>query len=113
MHGQFIDRVLDISVAHREVPTVQTLQKTVLGVDVPVLSSDWFPQSRGSNPAPDSVHPLSGEHSYCATDFVEIPQVQFLDKVEICPLLRRQVQFSWWSSVVDMPVYVQRQVLSF
>ena len=44
---------------------------------------------------------------------VEIPQVQFLDKVEICPLLRRQVQFSWWSWVVDMPVYVQRQVLSF
>ena len=31
-----------------------------------------FPQSRGSNPlAPDSVHPLSGEHSYCATDFVK------------------------------------------
>ena len=44
---------------------------------------------------------------------VEIPQVQFLDKVEICPLLRRQVQFSWWSWVEDMPVYVQRQVLSF
>ena len=40
MHGQFIDRVLDISVAHREVPTVQTVQKTVLGVDVPVISSD-------------------------------------------------------------------------
>ena len=113
VYGQFIDRVLDISVAHREVPTVQTVQKTVLGVDVPVLSSDRFPQSRGSNPAPDSVLPLSGEHSYCATDFVEIPQVQFLDKVEICPLLRRQVQFSWWSWVVDMPVYVQRQVLSF
>ena len=34
-NGQFIDRVLDISVAHREVPTVQTVQKTVLGVDVP------------------------------------------------------------------------------
>ena len=61
--------------------------------DVPVISSDKFPQSRGSNPAPD---PLSGGHSCCATDFVEIPQVQFLDKVEICPLLRRQVQFSWW-----------------
>ena len=40
VHGQFIDRVLDISVAHREVPTVQTVQKTVLGVDVPVISSD-------------------------------------------------------------------------
>ena len=40
-------------------------------VDVPVISSDKFPQSRGSNPlAPDSVHPLSGEHSCCATDFV-------------------------------------------
>ena len=79
-------------------------------LDVPVISSDWFPQSRGSIPAPD---PLSGEHSYCATDFVDILQVQFLDKVEICPLLRRQVQFSWWSWVVDMPVCVQRQVLSF
>ena len=62
MHGQFIDRVLDISVAHREVPTVQTVQKTVLGVD---------------------------------------------------PLLRRQVQFLVFWEVVDMPVYVQRQVLSF
>ena len=41
-------------------------------VDVPVISSDKFPQSRGSNPlAPDSVHPLSGEHSCCATHFVE------------------------------------------
>ena len=57
MHGQVIDRVLDISVAHREVPTVQTVQKTVLGVDVPVIGSDKFPQSRGSNPlAPDSLH---------------------------------------------------------
>ena len=28
-----------------------------------------FSQSRGSNPAPDSVHPQSGEHSYCATNF--------------------------------------------
>ena len=46
LHGQFIDRVLDISVAHREVPTVQTVQKTVLGVDVPVISSDRFPQSQ-------------------------------------------------------------------
>ena len=39
-------------------------------VDVPVISSDKFPQSRGSNPrAPDSAHPQSGEHSCCATDF--------------------------------------------
>ena len=39
-------------------------------VDVPVVSSDKFPQSRGSNPlAPDSAHPQSGEHSCCATDF--------------------------------------------
>ena len=29
--------------------------------------------------------------------FRRIPQVQFLDKVEICALLRRQVQFSSWS----------------
>ena len=36
---------------------------------------------------------------------VEIPQLQFLDTVEICPLLRRQVQFS--VTVVDMPVGVQ------
>ena len=71
VYGQFIDRVLDISVAHREVPTVQTVQKDVLGVDVPVISSDRFPQSRGSNLlAPDSVHPLSGGHPCCATDFV-------------------------------------------
>ena len=99
MHGQFIDRVVDISVVHREVPTVQTVQKTILGVDVPVISSDKVPQSRGSNPlAPDSAHPhQSGEHSCCATDFRRIPQVQFLVVWE----------------VVDMPVYVQRQVLSF
>ena len=52
------------------VRTVQTVQKTVLGVDVPVIYSDKFPQSSGSNPrAPDSGHPLSGEHSCCATDF--------------------------------------------
>ena len=39
-------------------------------VDVPVISSDKFSQSRGSNPrAPDSAHPHSGEHSCCATDF--------------------------------------------
>ena len=39
-------------------------------VDVPVISSDKFPQSRGSNPlAPDSAHPQSGEHSCCATEF--------------------------------------------
>ena len=52
------------------VRTVQTVQKTVLGVDVPVINSDKFPQFRGSNPrAPDSAHPESGEHSCCATDF--------------------------------------------
>ena len=35
-----------------------------------VISSDKFPQSRGSNPlAPDSAHPQSGEHSCSATDF--------------------------------------------
>ena len=34
------------------VPTVLTVQKTVLGVDVSVISSDKFPQSRGSNPVP-------------------------------------------------------------
>ena len=52
------------------VRTVQAVQKTVLGVDVPVISSDKFPQSRGSNPlAPDSAHPQSSEHSCCATDF--------------------------------------------
>ena len=29
-----------------------------------MISSDKFPQSRGSNPlAPDSAHPQSGEHS--------------------------------------------------
>ena len=55
---------------HRE-PTVQTVQTDCSCVDVPVISSDKFPQSRGSNPlAPDSVHPLSGEHSCCATAFV-------------------------------------------
>ena len=49
---------------------MQTVQKTVLGVDVLVISSDKFPQSRGSNPrAPDSAHPQSGEHSCCVTDF--------------------------------------------
>ena len=54
----------------KRVPTVQTVQKTVLGVDVPLISSDKFSQSRGSNPrAPDSAHLQSGEHSCCATDF--------------------------------------------
>ena len=39
-------------------------------VDVPVISSDKFPQCRRSNPlAPDSAHLQSGEHSCCATDF--------------------------------------------
>ena len=78
---------------------MQTVQKTVLGVDVPVISSDKFPQFRGSNPrAPDSAHTQSGEH---------IPVVQQIS-VEI-----PQVQFSWWSWFVDMPVYVQRQVPRF
>ena len=64
-----------------------------VAVDVPVISSDKFPVSRGSNPlAPDSAHPQSGEHSCCATDFRRIPQVQFLVVWE----------------VVNMPVYVQR-----
>ena len=81
------------------VPTVQTVQKTVLGVDVPVISSDKFPQSRGSNPrAPDSAHPQR---------VVNIPVVQQIS-VEI-----PQVQFLVFWEVVDMPVYVQRQVLSF
>ena len=30
VYGQFIDRVLDISVVLREVPTVQTVQKAVV-----------------------------------------------------------------------------------
>ena len=34
-----------------------------------------------------------------------VPQLQFLDQVVTCPLLRRQVQFS--DTVVDMPVGVQ------
>ena len=73
------------------VRTVQTVQKTVLGVNVPVISSDKFPQSRGSNPlAPDSAHPQS-ERSCCATDFRRDSQVQFL---------------VFWE-VVDMPVHVQ------
>ena len=75
---------------------MQTVQKTVLGVDVPVISSDKFPQSRGSNPrAPDSQR------------VVNIPVVQQIS-VEI-----PQVQFLVFWEVVDMPVYVQRQVLSF
>ena len=45
--------------------------------------------------------------------FRRIPQVQFLDKVEIWPLLRRQVQFLVFWAVVDMPVYVQRQLPRF
>ena len=52
------------------VRTVPTVQKTVLGVDVPVINSDKVPQSRGSNPvAPDSVHPQSGGHSCCAAEY--------------------------------------------
>ena len=38
------------------VRTVQTVKKTALVVDVPVISCDKCPQSRGSNPlAPDSA----------------------------------------------------------
>ena len=86
VHGLFIDRVLDISVAHGRQPQCELC--------VPVISSDKFSQSRGSNPlAPDSANPQSGEHSCCATDFRRIPQVQFLVVWEI----------------VDMPVHVQRQ----
>ena len=51
------------------VRTVQTVQKTVLGVDVLVIYSDELPRSRGSNPgAPDSVLPQSGGHSCCAAE---------------------------------------------
>ena len=93
MHGQFIDRVLDISVAHREGTHSANCAEDCSWRRRPCDQQRQFSQFRGSNPAPDSVRPLSGEHSHCATVFVEIPQVQFLDKVEICPLLRRQVQF--------------------
>ena len=63
-NGQFIDRVLDIfSCAQRGTHSANCAE-----------DCSWrrrrcdqqrqFPQSRGSNPlAPDSVHPLSGEHS--------------------------------------------------
>ena len=95
VHGQ---ECWTFQLCPERVRTVQTVQKTVLVVDVPVISSDKFPQSRGSNPlAPDSAHPQSGEHSCCATDFRRIPQVQFL--------------VVW--DVVDMPVYVQRQAPCF
>ena len=45
-------------------------------VDVPVIGSDKFPQSRGSNPlAPDSLHPLSGEHSCCVEGINPAPHI--------------------------------------
>ena len=77
---------------------MQTVQKTVLGVDVPVISSDKFPQSRGSNP---------------------VPQIQCILSVAIIPIVQQisvelpQVQFLVVWEVVDLPVYVQRQVLRF
>ena len=73
-----------------------------------------FPQSRGSNPfAPESVRPLSGEHSYCATDFVEFHSA-VLGQGGDMPVVATTgaVLVVVWE-VVDMPVYVQRQVLSF
>ena len=61
----------------------------------------------------ESSCPRFSSSSVLCNRFRRIPQVQFLDKVEICPLLRRQVQFLVFWAVVDMPVCVQRQVLDF
>ena len=76
---------------------MQTVQKTVLGVDVPVISSDSF-------------------HS---PEVRILPQIQFILRVVNIPIVQQisveipQVQFLVFWEVVDMPVYAQRQVLSF
>ena len=100
---QFIDKVVDVlmqlkfqqsrvctgssstergtfQLRSERVRTVQTVQKTVLGVDVPVINSDKF------------LHPQSGGHSCCAAEH------------------RRNSTGAVLGCLVDMPVYVQRQV---
>ena len=63
-----------------------------------MISSDKFPQSRGSNPVPQIQSILIVANILVVQQSsVELPQVQFLVVWE----------------VVDMPVYVQRQVPRF
>ena len=68
-------------------------------------------RSRGSNPlAPDSVHPLSGEHSCCATDFHSAVLGHGGD-MPVVATTGAVLVVVW--EVVDMPVNVQRQVPCF
>ena len=80
VHGLFIDRVLDISVVLREGTHSANCAEDCSWRRRPCDQQRQVPAVQiFSNPrAPDSVHPLSGEHSCCVTDFVEIPHVQFL-----------------------------------
>ena len=73
-----------------------------------------FPKFRGSNPAPDSAHPQSGEHSCCATDFCRDSTGAVLGQGGDMPVVATTgaVLVLVWE-VVDMPVYVQRQVPRF
>ena len=62
-----------------------------------MINSDKFPQSRGSNPLPQIQSILRvADIPVVQQNTIEIPQAQFLVVWE----------------VVDMPVYVQRQVPS-
>ena len=79
-----------------------------------MISSDKFPQSRGSNPrAPDSAHPQSGKHSCCATDFRRDSTDAVLGQGGDMPVVATTGAVLVVVWVVDMPVYVQRQVRSF
>ena len=118
---QFIDKVVDVlmhlkfqqsrvctgssstecwtfQLCSERVRTVQTVQKTVLVVGVPVISSDKFPQSRGSNTLAQIQLILR---------VVNIPVVQQIS-VEIA-----QVHFLVVWEVVDMPYMCNDRCLAF
>ena len=106
---------------------MQTVQKTLLGVDVPVINSDKFPQFRGSNPrAPDTVPKiqfidsgwlflLCGQRRVLTVQtvqpIVEIPMVPLLDWFLTCPLCN--VVHSSRVKVVDTSVVAQMQIPLF
>ena len=70
VHGQFIDRVLDISVVLREGYPQCKLCRRLFLHRRPCDQQRQVPTvQRFESSCPDSAHPQSGEHSYCASDF--------------------------------------------
>ena len=77
--GSSSTECLTFQLCSERVPTVQNVQKPALGVDVLVISSDKFPQSRGSYPVPQIQSILRVANIPVVQQIsVEIPQVQFL-----------------------------------